>query len=160
MIPIISVMEVGTPLYNGLAGYREVTAGWRLMALKVRSKIWVENEEGKLVIGTGRLRILYAIREVGSMNKAAKMLKQPFRAVWGKIKATEERCGFKVVERTSGGSRLTPKGQQLLDTYVRLRERCEGYADAQFHELFGTVESRDTESADRKEDADSESESG
>ena len=106
------------------------------MALRVRSKIWIENDEGKLVIGTGRLKILEAIQEVGSINKAAGKLKQPFRAVWGKIRATEERCGFKLVERTSEGSRLTKEGQELLFTYIRLRNRCEKFADHQFRELF------------------------
>ncbi|HMK36023.1 MAG TPA: LysR family transcriptional regulator [Desulfomonilaceae bacterium] len=106
------------------------------MALRVRSKIWVENEDGKLVIGTGRLRILEAILETGSMNKAATKLKQPFRAVWGKIRATEERCGFKLVERTSDGSRLTEQGLDLLWTYTRLRTRCEKYANQQFRDLF------------------------
>ncbi len=91
------------------------------MPLRVRSKIWIENDKGKLVIGTGRVRILEAILEVGSMNKAATKLKQPFRAIWGKIKATEERCGFKLVERTSEGSRLTEEGLELLWTYTRLR---------------------------------------
>ena len=108
------------------------------MALRVRSKIWIENEDGKLVIGTGRLRILEAIREVGSMNKAAQKLNQPFRAVWGKIRATEERCGFAIVERTSGGSRLTEKGRELLETYIRLRGSCERFADFQFNDLFKT----------------------
>ncbi|MBI4963028.1 MAG: LysR family transcriptional regulator [Desulfomonile tiedjei] len=106
------------------------------MSLRVRSKIWVENDQGKLVIGTGRLRILEAIMEAGSINKAARKLKQPFRAVWGKIRATEERCGFKIVETTSEGSRLTKEGLELLWTYTRLRSRCEKYADAQFGELF------------------------
>lgn len=106
------------------------------MALQVRSKIWIENDQGKLVIGTGRLRILEAIKESGSMNKAAQMLNQPFRAVWGKIKATEERCGFALVERTSGGSRLTDEGLALLDTYTRLRDGCADYADRRFRELF------------------------
>jgi molybdate transport system regulatory protein len=114
------------------------------MALKIRSKIWIENDKGQLVIGTGRLRILQAIGEVGSINKAAQKLKQPFRAVWGKIRATEERCGFTVVERTSGGSRLTREGQELLDTYVSLRERCEEYSDRQFKELFGGDQTDDT----------------
>ncbi len=113
------------------------------MALKIRSKIWIENDKGQLVIGTGRLRILQAIGEVGSINKAAQKLKQPFRAVWGKIRATEERCGFTVVERTSGGSRLTREGQELLDTYLNLRERCEDYADKQFQELFGNEKSNE-----------------
>jgi molybdate transport system regulatory protein len=106
------------------------------MPLRVRSKIWIENDKGKLVIGTGRVRILEAILEVGSMNRAAKKLKQPFRAVWGKIRATEERCGFKLVERTSDGSRLTEEGLELLWTYTRLKNRCEKFADEQFGELF------------------------
>jgi molybdate transport system regulatory protein len=106
------------------------------MVLRVRSKIWIENERGELVIGTGRLRILEAILEVGSMNKAARKLKQPFRAVWGKIRATEERCGFKLIETTSEGSRLTREGLELLWTYNRLRSRCERFTDTQFGELF------------------------
>lgn len=106
------------------------------MPLHVRSKIWLENENGKLVIGTGRLKILQAIQEVGSINKAAIKLKQPFRAVWGKIKATEERCGFKLVERTSEGSRLTKAGLDLLWAYTRLRSRCEKFTDQQFQDLF------------------------
>jgi molybdate transport system regulatory protein len=110
--------------------------GWFQMVLRVRSKIWIENDQGKLVIGTGRLRILEAILEAGSINKAARKLRQPFRAVWGKIRATEERCGFKIVETTSEGSRLTREGLELLWTYTRLRTRCEKFADAQFVELF------------------------
>jgi molybdate transport system regulatory protein len=106
------------------------------MALRVRYKVWIENDDGKLVIGTGRLRILEAIMELGSMNKAAQKLKQPFRAVWGKIKATEQRCGFKIVERTSEGSRITKEGLELLDTYGRLTRRCQDHADQQFNELF------------------------
>ena len=106
------------------------------MALRVRFKVWIENDDGKLVFGTGRLRILEAILELGSMNKAAQKLKQPFRAVWGKIRATEQRCGFKIVERTSEGSRLTREGLELLDTYSKLTRRCDNYTDQQFNELF------------------------
>ncbi|MBI5570350.1 MAG: LysR family transcriptional regulator [Desulfomonile tiedjei] len=106
------------------------------MTLRVRSKIWIENDAGELVIGTGRLRILESILELGSMNKAARRLKQPFRAVWGKIKATEKRCGFKIVERTGDGSRLTKEGLELLETYTRLRNRCKRYTDTQFEDLF------------------------
>jgi molybdate transport system regulatory protein len=112
--------------------------GARDMPLRVRSKIWIENDKGQLVIGTGRLRILQTILETGSINKAAQKLKQPFRAVWGKIRATEERCGFKIVERTSEGSKLTREGLELLWTYTRLRNRCEKFTDTQFSDLFDT----------------------
>ncbi|MDQ1239915.1 MAG: molybdate transport system regulatory protein [Thermodesulfobacteriota bacterium] len=110
------------------------------MALRVRSKIWIENERGELVIGMGRLKILEAILEVGSMNKAAQKLRQPFRAVWGKIRATEQRCGFKIVETTSEGSRLTEAGIELLMAYTQLKNRCAHFADAQCEELFGREE--------------------
>jgi molybdate transport system regulatory protein len=78
--------------------------------------------------------------ELGSMNKAALKLKQPFRAVWGKIKATEQRCGFRIVETTSEGSRLTREGLELLWAYTRLRNRCEKYVDSQFRELFEEID--------------------
>lgn len=107
------------------------------MAFRIRVKIWIENDEGKLIIGTGRLRILEAIIELGSMNKAAQKLGQPFRAVWGKIRATEQRCGFKLVEGTSEGSRITKEGMELLRAYTKLRTRCEKYAGQQFREIFG-----------------------
>ncbi|MCX5861203.1 MAG: LysR family transcriptional regulator [Desulfomonile sp.] len=107
------------------------------MVLRVKCKIWIENDQGKLVIGTGRLRILEAILDVGSMNKAAQKLKQPFRAVWGKIRATQERCGFKIVETTSEGTKLTEEGLDLLWAYTQLRNRCSHHADLQFKELFG-----------------------
>ena len=113
------------------------------MNFKVRSKIWIENEHGKLVIGTGRLKILEAIMELGSMNKAAHKLKQPFRAVWGKIRATEERCGFKIVSATKEGTILTRDGLELLWAYLRLRNRCEKYTDTQFRELFGDLKKSD-----------------
>lgn len=106
------------------------------MTFRVRTKLWIENDEGKLIIGTGRVRILEAILEAGSMNKAAQKLNQPFRAVWGKIKATEQRCGFKVVETTKAGSKLTPAGVALLSAYTRLHQRCEDFVDDQFKQLF------------------------
>ncbi len=113
------------------------------MPLTIKTKVWIENDDGKLVIGTGRLRILEAIMEVGSMNKAAHKLGQPFRAVWGKIKATEQRCGFKLVETTQSGSKLTREGMDLMWKYHQLRNRCEKFADTQFHDLFSEFEPHD-----------------
>ncbi len=109
------------------------------MSLSVKTKVWIENEEGKLIIGTGRLRILEAIRETGSMNKAAKKLRQPFRAVWGKIKATEDRCGFKLVTRTKTGSQLSEEGRELLGRYNDLLHSCEEFTDIQFRRLFQDI---------------------
>ena len=107
------------------------------MAFRVKCKIWLENEEGGLIIGTGRLRILDAIIKSGSKNRAAQELGQPFRAVWGKIKSTEDRCGFKIVESTKAGSQLTPQGEDLLQKYKDFMRDCEEYVDKKFVEYFG-----------------------
>lgn len=40
-----------------------------------RSKVWLEDEEGNLVFGSGRLRILQAVRDTGSLYAAARELK-------------------------------------------------------------------------------------
>ena len=68
--------------------------------LKVKSKVWLENGLGNTVIGDGRFRILKAIRDTGSISKAAVRIKQPFRRVWARVKDAEEQCGFKLVERS------------------------------------------------------------
>ena len=70
---------------------------------RVRSKIWVEDARGKLVLGPGRLRIFDSIQRTGSMHAAAKELGMSYRAVWGKIKATEERLGERLLVKTVGG---------------------------------------------------------
>ena len=107
------------------------------MPFRVRAKIWIANEEEKLIIGTGRVRILEAILECGSMNKAARKVRQPYRTVWAKIKATEERCGFRIVETSKSGSKLTKEGLELLKNYNMLRKLCQDFVNDQFDLLFG-----------------------
>ena len=123
------------------------------MSFRLKIKIWIENDDEELIIGTGRVRILEAVLESGSLNKAAHKLNQPFRAVWGKIKATEKRCGFKVIETTSTGSRLTKEGLELLQAYNKLRNGCEHFAEDLFRDLFPkpkSVHRIGAESAEKK----------
>lgn len=69
-----------------------------------RSKIWIEDAEGKVVFGSGRLRILKAIQKTGSIHAAAKELKMGYRAVWARIHATEKRLGIQLLEKQIGGA--------------------------------------------------------
>ena len=106
------------------------------MTFRLRSKIWLENEAGKPIVGEGRLRIFYTIRRTGSILKAAQTLGLPYRNVWAKIKDAEEQCGFKIVETSSRGSRLTIQGEQLLRAYDELQRSCKRSAGAKFRKLF------------------------
>lgn len=109
--------------------------------LAIKSKIWIEDENGDMVFGSGRLRILKAIREHGSILAAAKELHMSYRAVWGKIKATEERLGQSLLTRRAGGaqgggSELTPLGKALLERFDQLQMLTEKTADSIFEGLF------------------------
>jgi len=106
------------------------------MAIKLRYKVWLENESGKPIIGEGRLRILTAVRITGSISKAARKLNLPFRNVWAKIKDAERQLGFKIVETTSSGSTLTTDGEKLLAQFAELQRSCTRSAHAKFKKVF------------------------
>lgn len=109
--------------------------------LYARSKIWIEDDYGEVVFGLGRLRILSAIEEHGSIDAAARELGMSYRAVWGKIRATEQRLGKPLVKLRagagrSGGSELTPFAKSLVDQFRRLQSSIETSANASFEDLF------------------------
>ncbi|MBU2548635.1 MAG: LysR family transcriptional regulator [Proteobacteria bacterium] len=109
--------------------------------LGVRSKFWLEDESGLPVFGGGRGRILEKIDELGSIRAAAADMKMSYRAVWGKIKTTEERLGIKLVETSPGGgrnrgARLTPAARELLALFRELHQQGNEQADRLFNRLF------------------------
>lgn len=110
------------------------------MAFKPRTRLWIQDENEKIIFGTGRVRILKAIDETGSMNKAARKLGMSYRTVWGKVHDTEGRLGFKLIETTvgskRGGSRLTPGARQMLGKFEKWHDKTIDYADKLFAKLF------------------------
>ena len=110
--------------------------------MKIRTKVWVDDDHDKVIFGSGRVRILEAIDRLGSMNEAAKELKMSYRAVWGRIKSTEDRMGAKILAKRPGGgkkrgSTLTPAGKRLLERYKLLKERIIKMADQEYEKIFG-----------------------
>ena len=111
--------------------------------LGIKSKVWIVDENGKVVFGAGRLRILELVAEQGSIHAAAKQLKMSYRAVWGKIKATEDRLGETLVRRKPdgarrGGSELTPFAVTIMDGFRRLQTLIEEEADLLFMNAFAS----------------------
>ena len=110
------------------------------MVLKPRTRFWIEDEKGKIVFGTGRVRILRAIDRTGSMNKAAKELGMSYRTLWGKIHDTQARLGFRLIETSvrgaRGGSQLTAESRELLKRFERWHDRMVKSADKLFAEVF------------------------
>jgi molybdate transport system regulatory protein len=109
--------------------------------VSVKSKVWLEDRQGRIIFGLGRMRILKAIQKCGSLNAAAKELKMSYRAVWGKIKVTEEALGKPLLIKSQGGSAgggstLTPYAHTLMDRYRTLSRIIDTQADDLFETEF------------------------
>lgn len=108
--------------------------------VSARSKIWLESN-GEVIFGGGRLALLEAIEETGSILQATRKLGISYRGAWGKINATEERLGIKLLERQPGGrqsgARLTPEAQEILTSYREFKSACTQAVDKLFVQYFG-----------------------
>jgi len=111
------------------------------MDLKVKSKFWIVDERGRPVFGSGRCRILEQIEKLGSIRAAADSLGMSYRAVWGKLRAAEERLEIKLVETFPGGgrnrgARLTPEAREIIAMFHKLHRQGNEQADELFHTIF------------------------
>lgn len=67
--------------------------------------------------------MLKAIEECESLNAAAKKLNMSYRAAWGRLKASEDRLDFKLVEHMQGKKmRLTPRGHAILERFDQIEK--------------------------------------
>ncbi|WP_300670394.1 LysR family transcriptional regulator [Desulfoluna sp.] len=110
--------------------------------LKIRSKVWLENEAGEVVFGLGRMKILEAVQRLGSIHAAGKELNIGYRAIWARIKATEDRLGEpllikKIGGATGGGSTLTSLAEELVTEYGKVQKTIADKTDAQFEKRLG-----------------------
>jgi len=91
--------------------------------LEIKHKVWLERS-GRVVFGQGREALLKAIDECKSLNAAAKKLNMSYRAAWGRLKASEERLGIKLVEHASGQAlNLTDEARTLLEEFEALEDQ-------------------------------------
>jgi len=110
------------------------------MILRLKSRHWIEDAQGHMIMGEGRLRILEVIKEKRSLAEAAKALGMSYRALWGKLKATETAIGEPLVDSTKAkGTNLTPLAEKLLAKYEEFKRRCQISEELLFQELFGEL---------------------
>jgi molybdate transport system regulatory protein len=102
----------------------------------VRSKIWIEDTQGNVVFGLGRYRILQTVRRSGSMHAAAKELQMSYRAVWMRVRTSEERMGKQLLVRKGRGSALTPFAEKLMKQFKRLHAIVEAESDDVYNSLM------------------------
>jgi molybdate transport system regulatory protein len=92
----------------------------------LQGSVWM-TVGGEHLGGAGRVELLGAIAECGSITQAAKLVKMSYKAAWDAIDAMNNLAGEPLVERLTGGkggggTRLTQRGRQLVDNF-RIIER-------------------------------------
>jgi molybdate transport system regulatory protein len=108
-----------------------------MSSLRLRSRHWIINEDGDIIIGEGRQEILENIEKTGSINKTAKIMKMSYKGVWSKIKVTEDYLKLRIVATNKKrGSQLTEEGKELLEKYKTLKKKCLEADDKIFRILF------------------------
>jgi molybdate transport system regulatory protein len=109
--------------------------------MRANFKVWIEDQKGNLLLGQGLETLLVAIRETGSLNQAAARLNMSYRNAWEKINSAETRLGYTLTTTRAGGvkgggSRLTPKGEELLESFTLFHAAVEENIPDLFTQYF------------------------
>jgi molybdate transport system regulatory protein len=77
--------------------------------------------------GPGRVSLLAAIKDCGSITHAAKAMKMSYKAAWDAIDRMNNLAGEPLVERAAGGrgggsTRLTRRGERLIENFRAIEE--------------------------------------
>ncbi len=93
--------------------------------MRVVYRVWLDND-GK-VFGEGPYRLLKGVEKLGSLHRAAIEMKMSYRKAWLTLKTCEERLGFALLDRqtggtSGGGSHLTARAKDFITRYEHFRK--------------------------------------
>lgn len=109
------------------------------MDYKIKSRIWIELD-GKEFLGEGKVRLLKAINETGSLSKAAKSLDISYKKAWHLMDAINKTTTKPVVINSiggkgGGGTELTPYGKSLIGVFEDMNKNCWKFLDVQLEKI-------------------------
>lgn len=102
--------------------------------MKISTKIFLE-ENHSYILGPGRLDLLKATGELGSLHKAAQAMGMSYRWAWGRIRDSEKDLGVPLLTQEGDGGRGKPKvlsveARELLQWYAEMEERISAVLEA------------------------------
>lgn len=102
---------------------------------QIKSRIWVESSQG-IFLGEGRIRLLRAIEQEGSLSKAAKSMNMSYKKAWNLIDAINKSAPKAIVETSTGGSGgggtlLTKYGKKKMEDFEAMKQRCWDFIEQQ-----------------------------
>jgi molybdate transport system regulatory protein len=114
------------------------------MHVKPNFRFWIYSDSGAGVFGDGKVRLLRAIDEQGSLREAARILDISYRKAWDDLKKAEACLGITLVHRLRGGRNggtmhLTETGRQAVSCYETFRDKVEQQIRIQFETFKGEM---------------------
>ncbi|MDO5969090.1 LysR family transcriptional regulator [Flavivirga aquimarina] len=105
------------------------------MSYKIKSRIWIESENNVL-LGEGRVHLLKAIHETGSLSKAAKSLSISYKKAWQLLDSVNKSAKKPVTINSiggkgGGGAELTDYGLSLVNAFDEINKNCWAFLDKQ-----------------------------
>jgi molybdate transport system regulatory protein len=114
------------------------------MRPEVRFHIREGRRIAPLAIGPGKIALLEAIRDTGSITAAAKSLGMSYRRAWLLVEETNRCLVGPAVETAAGGQRgggtvLTRVGSELIERYRELERATEIAVKRDFRSMLRTL---------------------
>ena len=109
------------------------------MGYKIKSRIWIESED-KVLLGEGRVHLLKAIQEMGSLSKAAKSLNISYKKAWQLLDSMNKSAKNPVTINSiggkgGGGAELTEYGKSLVLVFDEINKDCWEFLDKQLEKI-------------------------
>lgn len=109
------------------------------MSYKIKSRIWIESKN-KVFLGEGRVQLLKAIDETGSLSKAAKSLNISYKKAWGLIDSVNKSAKQPVTINSiggkgGGGAELTGYGKNLVHAFEAINKNCWAFLDKELNKI-------------------------
>ena len=107
--------------------------------MKVICKIWLEN--GGKAFGEGPCELLRRVEKSSSLHQAAGEMGMSYSKAWKLVQTMEKRLGFVLLDRkvggpSGGGSRVTPRGKDLLKRYERFEREAKKAVEETYRRYF------------------------
>ena len=109
--------------------------------MQAKVKVWIEDDADNLIFGGGKTQILEYIDETGSISEAAKKVGMNYKKAWTHIKILQEFLEDELViaskgGKGQGGTVLTPKAKEIIETFKILRSDIKKYTQKRYKDLF------------------------
>ena len=108
--------------------------------MKIKTKIWFEDDNHNLIFGCGKTQILEFIDQNGSISKASKLVNMNYKKAWLHIKLLQNTIQDDIVivkkGRSNGGTKLTPYAKKLVKKFRLLENDIKNYSQKRFNDIF------------------------